>query len=57
MGSYLFFTSGTSNVSIMSVSLKATLGKWLISVENPRDQMIRCTEFVTIFSSASGRIF
>ena len=27
------------------------------SVGNPRDQMTKYTEFVTIFSSASGRIF
>ena len=26
-------------------------------VGNPPDQKIRCTEFVTIFSSASGRFF
>ena len=24
---------------------------------NPHDQMTKCTEFVTIFSSTSGRIF
>ena len=29
----------------------------LNSVGNPRDQMTKCTEFVTIFSSASSRIF
>ena len=29
----------------------------VISVGNPCDGMTKCTEFVTIFSSASGRIF
>ena len=28
-----------------------------LSVGNPRDQMTKYTEFVTVFSSASGRIF
>ena len=27
------------------------------SVGNPRDQVTRCKEFVTVFSSAQGRIF
>ena len=30
------------------------LDLYVYSVGNPRDQMTRCTEFVTIFSSASG---
>ena len=31
--------------------------KLCVQCGNPRDQMTKCTEFVTIFSSASGRIF
>ena len=34
------------------------MGVYIVSsVGNPRDQMTRCTEFVTIFRSAPGKIF
>ena len=33
------------------------LWKDKLSVGNPRDQKTKCAEFVTIFSSASGRVF
>ena len=44
-------------MTFMNASAEFSLRHALISVGNPHDQMTRCMEFVTIFSSASGRIF
>ena len=50
----------TKNITnLLSVDLPHSVLRLRIfyTVGNPRDQMTRYTEFVTIFSSASGRIF
>ena len=52
-------TKSTAVIFILFFALVLRLEKWvsICSVGNPHDQMTSYMEFVTIFSSAYGRIF